>query len=81
MVLAPHCPKGQHCIHLLIDEAMDRPTAPDQLRLVMLHSANPVGRANRRGLLEIAHRQRILPSVRLVELSVTSHPLTTWRIA
>ncbi|WP_373928427.1 cyclic-phosphate processing receiver domain-containing protein [Sphingomonas aerolata] len=74
-------PTGQHCMRLLIDAAMDRPAAFDQLRLVVLHSANSVGRANMRGLLESAQRHGILPSVRLVELPVTSHPLTTWRIA
>lgn len=74
-------PNGQHCMHLLIDEAMDHPAALDYLRLVILHSANPVGRANMRGLLESAQRHGILPSVRLVEMPVTSHPLTTWRIA
>ena len=74
-------PNGQHCMHLLIDEAMDHPAAFDHLRLVILHSANPVGRANMRGLLESAQRHGILPSVRIVELPVTSHPLTTWRIA
>ena len=74
-------PSGQHCIQQLIDDAIDRPAAFDQLRLVVLHSANPVGRANMRGLLESAQRHDILPSVRLVELPVTSHPLTTWRIA
>ena len=74
-------PSGQHCMRLLIDEAMDHPAAFDHLRLVILHCANPVGRANMRGLLESAQRHGILPSVRLVELPVTSHPLTTWRIA
>ena len=74
-------PSGQHCMRLLIDEAMDHPAAFDHLRLVILHSANPVGRANMRGLLESAQRHGILPSVRLVEMPVTIHPLTTWRIA
>lgn len=73
-------PSGQHCMHLLIDEAMDRPAGFDQLRLVVLHSANPVGRANMRGLLESAQRHGILPSTRIVELPVTGHPLATWRI-
>lgn len=73
-------PSGQHCLHLLIDEAMDRPAGFDQLRLVVLHSANPVGRANMRGLLESAQRHGILPSARIVELPVTGHPLATWRI-
>lgn len=74
-------PNGQHCMHLPIDEAMDRPTAFNHFRLAVLHSANPVGRANMRSLLESAQRHDILPSVRIVELPVTSHPLTTWRIA
>ncbi|WP_167396729.1 cyclic-phosphate processing receiver domain-containing protein [Sphingomonas aerolata] len=74
-------PGGQHCMHLLIDAAIDRPKAFDHLKLVILHSANPVGRANMRGLLQSAQRHGILSSVRLVELPVTSHPLTTWRIA
>lgn len=74
-------PSRQHCIRELIDVAMDWPTAFDHRRLVVLHSANPVGRANMRGLLESAQRHDILPSARLVELPVTSHPLTTWRIA
>ncbi len=73
-------PSGQHCMRQLINEAMDRPAGFDQLRLVVLHSANPVGRANMRGLLESAQRHGILPSARLVELPVTRHPLTTWRI-
>lgn len=73
-------PSGQHCMRQLIDDAMERPTTFEHLRLVVLHSANPVGRANMRGLLESAQRHGILPSVRLVEMPVTSHPLTTWRI-
>lgn len=73
-------PSGQHCMRQLIDDSMDRPAAFEHLRLVVLHSANPVGRANMRGLLESAQRHGILPSVRLVELPVTSHPLATWRI-
>ena len=73
-------PSGQHCMRQLIDEAMDRPAMFEHLRLVVLHSANPVGRANMRGLLESAQRHGILPSARLVELPVTRDPLTTWRI-
>ncbi len=73
-------PSGQHCMRQLIDDAMDRPAAFEHLRLVVLHSANPVGRANMCGLLESAQRHGILPSVHLVELPVTSHPLATWRI-
>ncbi|TXC70960.1 hypothetical protein FSB78_08385 [Sphingomonas ginsenosidivorax] len=73
-------PSGQHCMRQLIEDAMDRPAAFEHLRMVVLHSANPVGRANMRGLLESAQRHGILPSARLVELPVTSHPLATWRI-
>jgi hypothetical protein len=73
-------PSGQHCMRQLIDDAIDRPAAFELLRLVVLHSANPVGRANMRGLLESAQRHGILPSARLVELPVTSHPLATWRV-
>lgn len=73
-------PNGQRCMRQLIDEAMDRPAAFEHLKLVVLHSANPVGRANMRGLFESAQRHGILPSVHLVELPVTSHPLATWLI-
>lgn len=47
--------------------------------LAVLHSANPVGRANMRGLLESVQRHDILPSTRLVEIPVRRHPLVTWR--
>jgi hypothetical protein len=74
-------PTGQHCMRQLIDDAMERPSAFEHLRLVVLHSANPVGRANMRGLLESAQRHGILSSTCLIELPVTSRPLATWRIA
>lgn len=80
MSAVPSFPVGQHCLRQLIENAMERPAAFEHLRLVVLHSANPVGRANMRGLLESAQRHGILPSTRLVELPVTSHPLVTWRI-
>ncbi|WP_443030098.1 cyclic-phosphate processing receiver domain-containing protein [Sphingomonas sp. ZB1N12] len=70
-------PSGQHCMHLLIDEAMDRPAGFDQLRLVVPHSAYPVGRANMRRLLERAHRHDILPICSPCRLRVTSYP---WEI-
>ena len=73
-------PSGQHCMRQLIDDAMDRPAAFGHLRLVVLHSASPVGRANMRGLLESAQQHGILLSARVVELPVKSHPLATWRI-
>ncbi|MGU3389767.1 cyclic-phosphate processing receiver domain-containing protein [Sphingomonas sp. M1A8_2b] len=73
-------PSGQHCLRQLIENAMERPAAFEHLRLVVLHSANPVGRANMRGLLESAQRHGILRSARLIELPVTSYPLATWLI-
>lgn len=73
-------PTGQHCMRLLLEEAMDRPDTLHRLRLVILHSANPVGRANMRGLLESAQRHGILPAVQIVERPVTSYPLAAWPV-
>lgn len=65
MSAVPSFPVGQHCLRQLIENAMERPAAFEHLRLVVLHSANPVDRANMRGLLESAQRHGILPSTRL----------------
>ena len=70
-------PSGHDCVRLLIEAAMDRPDVVADLRIIVLHSANPVGRANMRGLIEGAVRHDILPAVRLIDMPVTSHPLAT----
>jgi hypothetical protein len=71
-------PSGQHCMHHLIDQAMARPAWFNRLRLIILHSANPVGRANMRGLIESAGRHNILPDVRVIERPVTQYPIANW---
>lgn len=71
-------PNGHDCVRLLIEAAMDRPDVVADLRIIVLHSANPVGRANMRGLIEGAVQHGILPAVRLIDMPVTSQPLATW---
>lgn len=71
-------PNGQHCARHLIDVALDSTGAFPELRTIILHSANPVGRANMRGLIENAIRHGVLAPLTLIELPVTSQPLGSW---
>lgn len=71
-------PDGIRCMRALIDLAIRQPTALTSLRLVILHSANPIGRANLRGLLESAQRAGILANVRIEDRPVTSFPIDRW---
>jgi hypothetical protein len=71
-------PSGHDCLRSMVNAAQDDPSTFEALRTVLFHSANPIGRANMRGLVESAQRNGILTGVNLVERPVTSFPVATW---